>query len=157
MQPAILLVCTLSTLGNIIVYRFQIFFHCSAPKLLDVSVFNTALSQACLAPLLYGIGSVVLSYTDSSLNPNHPFEYHQGLICIGLSSLFYLNPYHVFSIMANDIVECTNKICCKKNIKQEDIKKNKKYDTYYQCNNSLTLLGFENILKKESVDKSAQQ
>jgi hypothetical protein len=137
------------------VYRIHIFYYCNAPKLLDVSVFCTALTQVCLAPLLYGIGSVVLSYTENSLNPKHPFEFYQGLICIGLTLLFWFNPYHVFYKMAKYIVECANQICCKNNIRQEDIKKDNNPDTYYQSSNLLTLLGFENILKQESVDKLA--
>ena len=118
--------------------------------MLDLSVFETALSQACLVPIIYGAGAIVLSYIENQIDPNRPIEYHQAIICIILSFAFFFNPGDVFNKLVKWGVECFSKI--KLHEKKEDKGTVENPDTYYKNSNSLELLGFEKVLKGASLD-----
>jgi hypothetical protein len=119
-EPAVLIPGTIIAIGFFFVLKAKLFVFCNTPEMLDLSIFETALSQVCLAPLIYGVGSVVMSYIENQIDPNHPFEYDQGLICIGLSLLFFFNPNDILNKMAMWGMECCSKIEIKKKKKKED-------------------------------------
>jgi hypothetical protein len=55
-------------------------------------VFETALSQAAIVPIIYGAGSIVITYIEASYNPSLPLSYTQGFIAVGIGFFGFFNP-----------------------------------------------------------------
>ena len=117
-EPAVLITGTLIAIGFFFVLKAKLFYFCNAPEILDLSVFETALSQACLVPIIYGAGAISLSYIESQIDPSRPVQYHQAIICLGLAFLLFFNPGDVFNKLVMYGVDCFMKI--KPNKTKED-------------------------------------
>ena len=59
-----------------------------------------------MVPVVYGVGSIAMSYIENAKNPEMPTHYISGLIAIGLAVLFIGNPFNLFNILTEKIVKC---------------------------------------------------
>lgn len=63
-------------------------------------IFETALSQAALIPIVYGAGTIVISYIENHYDPTLPINYVPALISIGLGIFGFFNPGDCLNIVA---------------------------------------------------------
>jgi hypothetical protein len=68
-QPVVLITGPLIITGFYFVLKANLFYFCKSPDMLDLSVFEAAMTQACLVPLFYGAGAMTLTYIDNQLDP----------------------------------------------------------------------------------------
>lgn len=90
-------------------------------------IFETVLSQAVLIPVIYGAGSIVISYIENSYNPKLPKNYVPPLISIGLGVFGFFNPGDFLNIIAKWIVE---KVIPQKKIDEETSSDNSTKDVF---------------------------
>ena len=71
----------------------------------DLLVFETALSQAGLVPIMYGTGSVVIAYMERSINKDIAMPYVSSFICIGVGLLGIFNPGDILNKIVKKIMK----------------------------------------------------
>ena len=62
LQPFIMIIVTLMVLVFYFINKVKILRMCKIPEMTELLVFETAISQAGLVPILYGVGSISISY-----------------------------------------------------------------------------------------------
>ena len=68
-KPLVLITAALVIIGFFVVLKANLFYFCKSPDMLDLSVFETAITQACLAPLFYGARIMAFTYINNKLEP----------------------------------------------------------------------------------------
>ena len=58
-----------------------------------------------MVAILYGIGSIMITYIENQSNPEMPVNYVPSLISIGISLLFIGNPGDVFNKLVRTFAE----------------------------------------------------
>ena len=69
-----------------------------------------------MVAILYGIGSIMITYIENQSNPEMPVNYVPSLISIGISLLFIGNPGDVFNKLVRTFAE---KVFSDKKVEEE--------------------------------------
>ena len=67
LQPSIVILVTVMVLIFYIINRIKLLYVCKIPEMTELLVFENVLSQAGLVPIMYGVGSLVISWMEFSL------------------------------------------------------------------------------------------
>ena len=97
LQPFIIILVTIMVILFYFINRYKLITYCKIPEMTDLLVFETALSQTGLVPIMYGVGSLSLAYMESTVSKNVEMPYISSLIAIGLGLLGILNPGDVLN------------------------------------------------------------
>ena len=71
----------------------------------ELLVFETAISQAGLVPILYGVGSISISYMEYTLDNTLPINYVPSGIAIGIGLFGIFNPGDILNKIVIKIME----------------------------------------------------
>jgi hypothetical protein len=92
LQPSLLILVTLVVICFYWVNKFKVLRTCKIPEITEMLVFETALSQAAFIPIVYGAGTIVISYIENHYNPNLPVNYIPAFVSIGIGVFGFSNP-----------------------------------------------------------------
>ena len=62
LQPSLLILVTLVVVFFYWVNKFKVLKTCKIPEITEMLIFETVLSQAAIIPMVYGAGTIVISY-----------------------------------------------------------------------------------------------
>jgi hypothetical protein len=62
LQPSLLVLIFLVVVFFYWVNKYKVLRTCNIPEITEILIFETALSQAALIPIVYGAGSIVMTY-----------------------------------------------------------------------------------------------
>lgn len=170
LQPFIVILVTIMVLVFYFINKFKILRYCRIPEMTELLVFETAISQAGLVPILYGVGSISISYMEYTLDNTLPINYVPSAIAIGIGLFGIFNPGDILNKIVRKIMEwfeCisverlvgdeseenfqgdnpTNQVA--ETLEEGDKATTNRIEVYSENSNALALLGFERILRGE--------
>lgn len=93
LQPFIIILVAIMVLIFYLISRFKLLYMCKIPEMTELLVFETALAQAGLVPIMYGTGSLVISFMEDQISPNKiQMPWISSLIAIGIGLIGIFNP-----------------------------------------------------------------
>lgn len=104
LQPFILILVTGMIASFYFINKIKILRYCKIPEMTELLVFETALSQAGLVPIIYGTGSIVISYLEYLKDDSLPINYVPSAICIGIGFFGIFNPCDILNKIVKKIM-----------------------------------------------------
>ena len=76
------------------------------PELTEILVFDTALTQADLAPIIYGCGSLLIAYYQEKLYHYDVYDVRFPFIAIAIGLVSFTNPANILNRLVSPLVDC---------------------------------------------------
>jgi hypothetical protein len=92
LQPMLMFLVTITVFLFYWVNKVKLLRMCKIPEITEILIFETALAQAAIIPIIYGSGSIVLSYIEYTENQSLPLDYTPAIICISIGLFSFFNP-----------------------------------------------------------------
>lgn len=105
LQPFILFLVTLMVAIFYFINKIKILKYSKIPEITELLVFETAVSQAGMVPVMYGVGSIVIMYMESTIHDNLLINYVPSAICIFIGLIGIFNPKDFLNTIIGWIID----------------------------------------------------
>ena len=106
LQPSILILVAIMVIIFYFINRLKLITYCKIPEMTELLVFETALAQAGMVPIVYGVGSIVLAYIHQRVEPGLQIPYVSSAIAIGVGLIGFFNPCDILNILTKKVIKC---------------------------------------------------